>query len=838
MVTERLKRQNERLLDEAENAVADLNWGIVRDRARAVLAFDPKNADATEFLAAAERAIGVPSSAASGATLVQVSADPPPPDVTELQQTVSSSTGRYQIKQFLGEIGNKKVYLATDTLLRRDVAFALINTEGLDEVTRTRIKREALAMARLGSHPHVVTVFQIGEHPSADSGQPSRPFIATELMGGGDLEGLIQSATDHRLPLERAIIIAQEICRGLEFAHGGGIVHRDLKPGNVWLTNDGVAKITDFGLDLAIDSSGPNNGATHIGTVSYLSPEKALGEEVTSRSDLYSLGAVLYEMVTGRPPFLGDDSSAIIAQHINTPPELPSWRNQECPRSLETLIMSLLAKDPRERPETAADVLTVLESLDLTQATAEGGHPADVHALARLSDDVFVGRQREFRELKAAFEDALSGQGRLVTLVGEPGIGKTRIAQELAGYAESRGALVLRGSCYEEQGTAPYSPWVQVISAYARDRDPEQLRTELGVGAADIVQLVSELKQVLPDLRPRPPLEDPEQARTRLFDAITGFLKTASQRQPMMLVLDDLHWADQPSLQLLQFIAKELDGSRLLLVGTYRDLEHSRQHPLAETLRELTREQILQQVLLLGLSEQNVGRLIEVVTGAPPPPRLVRAVYTQTEGNPLFVTEVVRLLAQEGGLTPERTGDQDSWNIRMSEGIIEVIGRRLNRLSQQCQQTLIVAAFIGREFSLDQLKPLMADLTMDRLVAVMEEAVDARILLEHPHAMDRYQFSHSLIQDSLVNRLTLTQGARLHAQIAEALEAQYGDNVEAHAAELARHFAKAQAVMGSEKLVHYSLLAAKRALFAYAPEEALAQFQLGLLARGVTIRRH
>ena len=182
--------------------------------------------------------------------------------------------------------------------------------------------------------------------------------MVTELMGGGDVEGLIKDADGHRLPLEQAIGIAVETCRGLEFAHSRGIVHRDLKPGNVWITSDGVAKIGDFGLAVALDRSRLTTEGMMVGTVSYMPPEQAMGGEVTPRSDLYSRGAMLYEMVTGRPPFLGDDSVAIIGQHINTPPVSPTWHNGDCPRPLEALIMRLLAKDPLERPQSASECPT------------------------------------------------------------------------------------------------------------------------------------------------------------------------------------------------------------------------------------------------------------------------------------------------------------------------------------------------------------------------------------------------------------------------------------------------------------------------------------------------
>ena len=749
---------------------------------------------------------------------------------TATPQPTSFANGRYQVKDFLGEGGKKKVYLAHDTLLDREVAFALIKTEGLDEAGRSRISREAQAMGRLGSHQHIVTVFDLGQ-------EQDQPYMVTELMGGGDVEGLIEGAPDHQLTLDQAIGIARETCRGLDFAHGRGIIHRDLKPGNVWLTEEGTAKIGDFGLAVALDRSRLTTEGMMVGTVSYMPPEQAMGGEVTPRSDLYSLGAMLYEMITGRPPFLGDDSVAIIGQHINTPPVAPTWHNGQCPRPLDALILRLLAKDPSERPESASDVLSALDAIDFSEGPplerGDGGI-SDPHALDSLAGGVFVGRHREMGELKACLEDALSGRGRLVTLVGEPGIGKTRTAQELATYAGLRGAQVLWGRSYEEQGVPPYWPWVQAIRSYVRERDLEQLRSEMGAGAADIAEVVSDVRERLPGLQPAPELE-PEQARFRLFDSITAFLKTASQRQPLVLVLDDLHWADQPSLMLLQFVARELGGARLLLVGTYRDVELSRQHPLAEALGELTRERLFQRVLLRGLTQEDVGRFIEMAAGVTPPSALVTSVYTQTEGNPLFVTEVVRLLVQEGELSAEKARETDSWTIRIPEGVREVIGRRLNRLSQRCNEALTVASILGREFTMAQLKPLVEEVTEDRLFEVLEEALAARVIEELPQTVGRYQFTHALIQETLTAELSLTRRVRLHGRIAQALEELYGDDADSHAAELAHHFSQAEAVAGTEKLVRYSLLAGERALASRAYEDALSHFERGLVARGLTL---
>ena len=827
MASDRIIRRIERLLDQIEHEADEQDWQRVTGLAQEVLGFDPENVDAKAFLRVAEERVS-----SSVAPPAQSSAQPAGAStvsaIISAGQPTSFAGGRYQIKAVLGEGGKKKVYLAQDTLLDREVAFALIKTDGLDEVSRTRISREAQAMGRLGSHPHIVTVFDLGDHEG-------QPFMVTELMGGGDVEGVLRDAPDGKMSLEHSISIAIQTCRGLEFAHSRGIVHRDLKPGNVWLTSDGTAKIGDFGLAVSLDRSRLTTEGMMVGTVSYMPPEQAMGGEVTPKSDLYSLGAMLYEMITGRTSFLGDDAVAIIGQHINTPPVSPTWHNPQCPRPLEALILRLLAKDPSERPGSAADVLAALEAVHIAAGAEEtSSDSVEVHALDSLAGGVFVGRQREMGELKAALEDTLSGRGRMVMLVGEPGIGKTRTAQELATYAGLRKAQVLWGRCYEGEGAPPYWPWVQAIRAYVRERDTDQLQMEMGAGMADIAEIVSDVRERLPGL-PSPAVLEPEQARFRLFDSICAFLTRASRTQPLVLVLDDLHWADQPSLLLLEFMARELSGARLLLVGTYRDMELSRGHRLSTTLGELNRERLFQRVLLRGLDQDDVGRFIELASGVSPPSGLVEAVHRQTEGNPLFVTEVVRLLVQQGDLTSEEINTRDSWSVRIPEGVREVIGRRLDRLSERCNETLTVASIIGREFTLDLVKPLIEDITEDRLLEVLDEALASRVIEELPKTVGRYQFTHALIQETLAGELSTSRKARMHAQVAQAMEVLYGGESDSHAAELAYHFAEAAPIVGAEKLAHYSLLAGEQALASFANEEALAHFESALAVKDISL---
>jgi len=435
-------------------------------------------------------------------------------------------------------------------------------------------------------------------------------------------------------------------------------------------------------------------------------------------------------------------------------------------------------------------------------------------------------------ELTAALEDALSGHGRLVMLVGEPGIGKTRTAQELASLAGTRGAQVLWGRCHEDEGAPPFWPWVQAIRTYVQQAGAEQLTAEMGPGAAAIAEIIPDIRSKLPDLESPASLE-PESARFRLFDSITTFLNNAAERQPIMLVLDDLHWADRSSLRLLEFLARELRESRLLLVVCYRDTELSRAHTLVETLAQLSREPVFRRQVLRGLGQDELGHFIEATTRVQLSKDLTGALYDHTEGNPFFMTEVIRLLSDSGELTAGRIGTPEG--LRIPEGVREVIGQRLNRMSKQCNEVLTTASIIGREFDFKLLISLNEEGAEDRVLEALEEALAARVIQELSGVIGSYQFSHALIQETLAQELSATRRARFHGRIAQALEALYGVDVETHAAELAHHFAEAELILGPVKLVRYSLLAGEQALAASAYEEALAHFERGLVARDITL---
>ena len=736
----------------------------------------------------------------------------PPPAPAPPGVLVGIESDRYRVDVLLGEGARKRVYRAYDSRLDRDVALAIIKTDGLDESGIARVQREARAMGRLGDHPNIVTVYDVGD----DDGIP---YIVSELLTGGDLEQLLRGAPDGRLPIDEAVRIVDEVARALQHAHEHGVVHRDLKPSNVWLTDAGTARLGDFGLAIALGRSRLTSEGMIVGTVAYLAPEQAIGRVPDTRSDLYALGAVLYELVCGRPPFVGDDAVTVISQHLHNAPVAPSWHNADVSPALDALILGLLAKAPEDRfPDAAA----VREALALVRENAPGDSVTGANPLDRLAGGVFVGREPEVESLRAAFDDALAGRGHLVLLAGEPGIGKTRTADELSTYARLRGAQVLWGRCHEGEGAPAYWPWVQVVRGYAHDRDRSDLRSELGSGASVIAQVVPEIAQHLPDIEPAPALE-PEQARFRLFDSIAAFLKNAAQRQPLVLLLDDLHWADEPSLLLLRHLTPELAVGRLLVVATYRDVELGRHHPLAATLGELVRHGTTQRIALRGLSEEDVGRYIEITTARTPPPSLTTAVFQETEGNPFFVAEVVRLLATEGRLDQRNDAH---WSVSIPQGVREVVGRRLEQLTEKCNEVLAVAAVIGREFASSVIADV-AEIDHDDVLAACEEAEGARII--DPSSGGRaYRFSHALIRETLYDELPQSRRIKLHRSIGEVLEALPRELDQASLAELAHHFSRAAPGGDVDRAVTYARRAAVAADASLAYEEAARLYRLAL----------
>jgi class 3 adenylate cyclase len=742
----------------------------------------------------------------------------------------SFAGGRYQVRRFLGEGGRKRVYAAYDTALRREVALATVKTEGLDEAGLVRVRREAQSMALLGDHPHIVTIHDIGE-------EDGRPFIVSQLMSGGSVEDLLNRAEDHRLSLPDALRVAGEIASALEHAHARGVIHRDLKPGNVWLADDGSARLGDFGLAVAADHSRITSEGMMVGTVAYMAPEQALGGEVDTSADLYSLGALLYELLTGRPPFMGGDAVSIISQHLNTQPMAPWWHNPVVPRPLGTLVLELLAKNAEERPASAAGVRRRLEEIAASpsEQTLEMSAAAPLPAAQRQARIArhgrFVGRADELGVLKTAIESALDSRGGLVMLSGEPGIGKSRLAEEAGVYARLRAAQVLVGRCYETEHVVPLLPFAEAIRAYVVHEPPDDLLKELGEGASDVASLVSEVRQRLPDL-PQSGRPEGDEARYHLLESVSTFLLNAAAVHPIVLVLDDLHWADAPSLRLLCHLARRLPDSRLLVVGTYREVEITRGHPLTEALGDLRRERGFEHLALGGLSPPEVHELLEALAERrldDSEATLSEALWRETEGNPFFLEEVVRHLLETGGASWEAgkwTIDPASIEgLKIPQGIREVVSRRFSGLPSETREVLARAAVLGREFDVTVLGR-MGGLDDDALVEAVEEALDARLIVEvgGSQGQPAYAFAQPVVRQTLYEELSVPRRQRLHRSAAEAIEALHTANLTPHLGALASHYRQAGPAEAG-RAIECGVAAGEAALAGFAYDEAARHWE-------------
>ncbi len=454
---------------------------------------------------------------------------------------------------------------------------------------------------------------------------------------------------------------------------------------------------------------------------------------------------------------------------------------------------------------------------------------------------LFVGREDLMRELSSDLEEMLSGRGRVLMLAGEPGIGKTRTAEELLDEARRRGALVLVGRCYEGEGVPAFWPWIQILRSMVSILPAPQLREQLGAGAPDLVPLVPEIRQRLSELPDSGALES-EQARFRLFDGIASFLHNASRARPLALFLDDLHWADEPSLRLLEFVTREPRDFHLALLGAYRDVELSRAHPLALVLGRLAQEPRFRRIPLRRLREGDIARFMADITGRDVPDALVRAVFEMTEGNPFFICETVRLLASDGSLDGE--GSSNPPSAILPQGVREVIGRRLNRLCEECNRVLTLAAVLGRVFSVRVLQET-AGISRDALLELLDEAVLAQIVSdqtgEQGHStrlsLGQYAFCHALIRETLYDELTGPQRVRLHREVSDVLESTYGGAVDAHLPELAHHSFQAAPGGDVARAIDYSRRAAEQALAMLAWEESVLHYERALQLEELTAPR-
>ena len=448
--------------------------------------------------------------------------------------------------------------------------------------------------------------------------------------------------------------------------------------------------------------------------------------------------------------------------------------------------------------------------------------------LTRAEPRHFIGRAKELAALDGALTLARGGAGRIVVLAGEPGIGKTSTAQRAADDAARDGMLVLWGRCPEEPGAPPYWPWRQVLRRCIACWDDAQLHETAGAAATDLAALDAELARRLAVPTVPPETMTAAEARFRLFDAIAGFWQRAAARQPLLLIFDDLHQADVPSLKLLEYVAAELRASPIMILGTYRDAEVGRDHPLADALTQAARHAPLQRLKLGGFSAPETIEFIgSVAEGLSL--QLAGVLHERTDGHPLFLIEMARYIEETSG--SEHLAHDRTALARLPAGAREVIGSRLARLSLGCFRVLSDAAVIGRRFELDLLLPLLDETSEDECCGALEEARRASLVEPLAEAAS-FQYTHALIREALVEEMPAPRRARLHQRIATALEQRHAADPLPVLSTLAYHYFEARAAGQARKAVDYARRAAEQASATSGYEEAVVQYQRALQALG------
>jgi len=714
---------------------------------------------------------------------------------------------RYRLDVELGRGGMGVVYRATDLQLDRQVAIKILPEAAGSSQARVRLVEEARAAAAL-NHPHIVAVHDVGE----DRGVP---FFVMELVHGTTLRA-------ERIDDTREILaVATQVCDALAHAHAHGIVHRDIKPENILVIGSGAArqvKVADLGVAMPLRAAGTRDSGQVVGTAAYIAPEQALGERIDGRADLYSLGAVLYELVTGRPPFVGDHALAVISQHVNAPVVPPRMFRADLPAGLEAVILKLLAKSPGDRYEGAAAAKAAL------QESLEGAAPAEptsssLAMLDALSRGRMVGRSEELTRSRELWRRAAQGRGHGLLISGEPGVGKTRLARELMIQSGLDGAAVLWGACYEFEAATPHLPFAEALRRWIRGQADEALRDVLGERVLQIAKLAPELEA---RLGPFPShVELPAHEERLLFvDAVVALFRALAAPQGLLFYVDDLHWADNATLWLLGHLLRHLSDDRVLVVASYRESELDRTHPLSKALVEWNRERLTTRIALKRLGPKDTHAQLSALLGEDAGAGLATALHRETDGNPFFVEEILKALIEQGAVRREdgRWAHAAVGELQLPQSVKAAIGRRLDRVSPETNDVLRAAAVLGKVFAFNELSEAVSDRNEEALLNALDEAGAAQLLIHGRN--ETFAFTHDKIREVLYEELNPIRRRRLHLRTAEGLE-RCQDRCAVSVDRLAHHFIEAGV---HEKGLTYGRQAAREAQRMFAYDEALAAY--------------
>ncbi len=697
------------------------------------------------------------------------------------------------------------------------------------------MRREIVALSRL-QHPGIVGIIESGVEKGV-------PWYAMELLDSRSLHELLgmENMRDGRtevlpfLPrtsvrgaavdirsrpyvrgdLPRALTLMYRLARVLAFVHAHGIVHRDLKPENVLVRSGDHPVLTDFGLMGHFRAESGREvleiGGMGMGTALYCAPEQARGELVDARADLYSFGAMLYEIVTGDPPFDGSSFREIIMGHVTLPPRPPSQLVRGVPPVLENLILNLLEKGRADRLGYAEDVAGVL-----VEAGATPDPDFEVETAPYLYRPEMIGRAATLATLGAHIAPVWNGAGAFVVLGGESGIGKTSVATAFSRQATGAQFRVITGECDPVGGQAlhPFRPLLREIADHCR-AGPAVLERVLGLRLQVLREQDPALAALADDDVPR---LAPEIANRRLLADLGETLAAFAREAPLLLILDDLQWADEATLRFLAMLDEEFfAGIPLLVLGTYRVDETS------PDLRAMLAKPHVVRIPLGRLDEHSIAELVRSMLAAPDAPELfLRFLARESEGNPYFVAEYLRaavdeqLLRREGGRWCVAVEDTAYTSLGLPGTLRDLVGRRLDRLSPSAQRFAEAAAVLGREVP-EALLMAMFGGSDAEAVEAMSELVECHVFEEVETGV---RFVHDKLREAAYARIVPGQLHSLHRQAAELIEKSCTDEelLTRHAGEIARHYDLAGM---DEKAVEYYPRAAEAALAVGAGRETV-----------------
>ena len=696
------------------------------------------------------------------------------------------------------------VYKAFDTILERHVALKVMHAHLLEKQSNSeRFLREARAAARL-IHPNIVTIYEIGEL------NDSR-YLVMEYVNGHSLSHKLSE--DGAFVEKEAIEIGKQILSGLRCAHNIGIFHRDIKSDNIMLTANNTAKILDFGIAKMLALKEITANGNVVGTVQYMAPEQMMGEAVDHRCDIYACGILLYQLATMHLPFEGENSVAVLFKQLNEEPVPPSYYNSELSSTFDSVIIKALAAKKEHR---WADADAFIDALD---NAIDDGRATQVFQLANTTtlappatntvqpeqtpdndtDRVFVGRTSEFNDLVSIFQQVYAENGQTVMLMGEAGVGKTTIADRFREYAGQQ-AWILYGACLYQEGMDTYLPYTDAFRDFFRNRSNDlprdkyvQLKEIIRTKVPLLMEFTERFNTTIHSSQPSGK-EVSQMPAQNIFEGIHLILSVLTTIRPVVIIVDDIQWVDEGSMQLFHYLSRNIGDKQVMLMGICRTDRYDLQQDgkptrIVDVLSRMRREGLYREILLRRLEREEVNSLIEqLFPGSVFSEEFCQRIYDETRGNPFFIRETLTRLCDNGSLVKKDDvwqESEDDFELVVPDRVEDVFVRQLNGLDDESREILQVASVIGLKFDISLLSRLLEMSKVKLMKRLHKIERGLQILSGNDRGL---QFEHPMLRDILYNEIPSPLRREYHLMIAEDYEGIYQDSLGSRVADVATHY--------------------------------------------------